>query len=84
MELCVRTPREATRVHAMRAGQAKTVMKTSMNVNSNNLVPMVDSVQTLKGRLNVRAPLDGQGSTAPTMLTNVSILHVGRVFLVSM
>lgn len=39
-----------------------------MNVNSNNLVPMVDSVQTLKGRLNVRAPLDGQGSTAPTVI----------------
>lgn len=39
-----------------------------MSVKSNNLVPMTDSVQTLKGRLNVRAPLDGQGSTAPTVI----------------
>lgn len=147
MELCVRTPREATRVHATTAGQAKTatkvlynyilynlvynfifllsmslneklfctgkeennvllffflflisrcimflrnigkylnrrsvsqlnirtcilffIIKTSMNVKSNSLVPMMDSVQTLKGRLNVRAPLDGQGSTAPTVI----------------
>lgn len=39
-----------------------------MSVKSNNLVLMADSVQTLKGRLNVRAPLDGQGSTAPTVI----------------
>lgn len=39
-----------------------------MSVKSNNLVLMADSVQTLKGRLNVRAPLDGRGSTAPTVI----------------
>lgn len=43
------------------------LFKTSMNVNSNNLVPMADSVQTLKVRLSVRAPLNGQGSTVQTV-----------------
>lgn len=38
-----------------------------MNVNSNNLVPMADSVQTLRGRLSVCAPLDGQGAIALTV-----------------
>lgn len=74
MELCVRTPREATRVHAKTAGQAKTATKVLYNYILYNLV--YNFIFLLSMSLNEKLFCTGKEENNVLLFFFLFLLHV--------